>query len=394
VFQNLLSSTARELLPTVAGGSQVRQSAAREMVEEPEATLLVRILRGCFYPATTDRELQELLATVDWTQFFALAATHHVEPLVFRYFQANPGLISPEVAAKLQFKSRAIGFRNLVLTRELVRLADLFSAAGIDLLPMKGPVVAHQVYGDVGQRQFGDLDILVRPRQLQAARALLAAEGYYYQDGWSSWRQRAYEHFGHHYGYYHPQKCVYVELHWRVMPKNVHFPIETRSFWDRLQLRPIGGAEVPCSPPEDLLLMLTAHGSRHRWERLSWVCDIAALLHACPELDWDVVERRARVLGAVRMLDLGLLVASELLGTSLPARVIDRLRVDAVTRSLGADVRSMLFTDINFETAVGVRWRYFLRLRERVSHQLGYVVGQTENSLFWRLISSGRSAQP
>ncbi|MGV3720448.1 MAG: nucleotidyltransferase domain-containing protein, partial [Actinomycetota bacterium] len=237
----------------------------------------------------------------------------------------------------------------------------------------------------------GDLDLLVRPRQLQAARGVLTREGYLNEDGWDSYRQRAYEHFGHHYGYYHPRKCVKVEVHWRVMPRNVRFDIEDEAFWAHMSPCTIAGAQLPCSPPEDLLLMLTAHGSRHRWERLAWLCDIAALLRAFPALDWRAVERRARELGGVRMLDLGLLLARDVLGAQLPPAAAARLDADPIIREIGADVQAMLFSDIDFEAAVVTRWRYFLRLRERLPHQLSYVIGQTVNSLFWRVFSWGRT---
>jgi len=395
VVQDLISSSKSDLTPAEGSIVSLAKATVHLPPEPPEAALLLYVLRQQFSPAastigasrgTSQRELSE---GVDWNAFNRLAVAHRVAPLVYRYFQGHPGELPAEVLAQLRQQIRATGFRNLVLTRELVRLAGVFADAGIDFLPLKGPLLAHQLYGDVSQRQFGDLDILVRPCQLGEARELLTREGYRYQDGWDSWRQRAYERFGHHYGYYHPLKSVQVEMHWRVLPQNVRFAIEVPEFWARLERCAIAGVPVPCTPAEDLLLMLTAHGSRHHWERLNWICDIAALLEARPDLDWQVVEQRARRLGAVRMLDLGLLVAHDVLGAPLPAGAAGRLEVDRMTRELGADVRAMLFAGINFEAAVGIRWRYFLRLRERLPHRLSYVVGQTVNSLFWRVISWG-----
>lgn len=391
MYQDLPTSFAYELTPADKRGARSGVAVIGEIADSPEAKLLLHLLRHHFSPTAQRVKEHVPVAEVDWSRLCSLAMTHHVEPLVYRYFQATPEVVPAEVLSRFQLKTRATGFRNLVLTRELVRLTGLFAEAGIAVLPMKGPVLAHQIYGDVSQRQFGDLDLLVRPQQLSEARGLLEREGYLYQDGWNSWRQRAYEHFGHHYGYYHPKNSVHVEMHWRVMPRNVKFAIEGQDFWQRMECCAIAGAQVPCSPPEDLLLMLTAHGSRHRWERLNWICDIAALLKARPDMDWHVVEHRAQQLGAVRMLDLGLLVAHELLGVPLPSGAIARLQADSVTRELGRDVRRMLFTDIDFEAEVGTRWRYFLRLRERLPHQLSYVVGQTVNSLFWRAISRGQA---
>jgi hypothetical protein len=51
------------------------------------------------------------------------------------------------------------------------------------------------------------------------------------------------------------------------------------------------------------------------------VCDIAGCLAAFPDLDWDVVLSAASAAGTTRQLLLGLGVAEDLLGTTIPARV-------------------------------------------------------------------------
>ena len=50
---------------------------------------------------------------------------------------------------------------NLYLTQEMLKLLSAFRKKGIPAIPYKGPVLAQAVYGNVGLRQFGDLDITV-----------------------------------------------------------------------------------------------------------------------------------------------------------------------------------------------------------------------------------------
>jgi Uncharacterised nucleotidyltransferase len=68
--------------------------------------------------------------------------------------------------------------RNVFLAGTLLKLLRLLEAHGIAALPYKGPVLAALAYGNVAFRQFGDLDLLVRPQDADRAKALLWAQGY------------------------------------------------------------------------------------------------------------------------------------------------------------------------------------------------------------------------
>jgi hypothetical protein len=67
---------------------------------------------------------------------------------------------------------------NLFLTAELFKLVNLFEQHEIPVIPFKGPVFAVYAYGNLGLRQFSDLDILVDKRHFLIAQNLLLSEGY------------------------------------------------------------------------------------------------------------------------------------------------------------------------------------------------------------------------
>lgn len=66
----------------------------------------------------------------------------------------------------------------LRLERHLVRLSAQFESAGLDLIVLKGPALAHTMYPDASWRPFGDLDVLVRSRDWRRACLLLTEMGY------------------------------------------------------------------------------------------------------------------------------------------------------------------------------------------------------------------------
>jgi hypothetical protein len=104
----------------------------------------------------------------------------------------------------------------------------------------------------------------------------------------------------------------------------------------------LGGTEMPMLPPGCLLLLLCAHGAKHRWWQLRWICDIAEYLRRQPELDCPAILALARRTGNERVLRLGLLLAHDLLGCAAPAEIVQRARADRVVVSLAHEVRTTL----------------------------------------------------
>jgi hypothetical protein len=130
--------------------------------------------------------------------------------------------------------------------------------------------------------------------------------------------------------------------------------------------------------PEDLLLLLCVHGSRHYWSQLNWICDIAELLRARPGIDWGGLLARAGAAGGVRMLLLGLLLAAEVLEVPLPPEVARQARSDWVVRELAAQVRGWLFRELADEKDEGgppsevLFHSFLLRVRERARDRWCY----------------------
>ena len=99
-------------------------------------------------------------------------------PRLYALSQLLPEARLPAAAqATLQTKARQLLIWNLCLQQELVRLLGKFNAAGLAIMPLKGPVLADQLYGDVGLRPMGDLDLLVHVEDRAAAEQVLLQGG-------------------------------------------------------------------------------------------------------------------------------------------------------------------------------------------------------------------------
>ena len=85
---------------------------------------------------------------------------------------------------------------------------------------------------------------------------------------------------------------------------------------------------VMTSIPENLLIVLCVHGSKHAWEQLKWICDIAELVRTHPDLQWEHMLASASDLRCRRMVLLGLSLARQWYEVDLPAPVLCMIASD------------------------------------------------------------------
>ena len=273
--------------------------------------------------------------------------------------------------SELHSERRWIARRNLHLTGELLSLLDLFSAHGIPAVPFKGPVLAAVLLGDVALREFIDLDILVRQRDVGPAKDLLLSRGYRPELLVEAGHEAALLASGYHYPLRRDDGLT-VELHWALGPREFPYPLDVDDVWTRLQPVALGGRTVHTLGAEDLLLFLCAHGAKHCWWRRQWVADVAELIGREGGLDWDTVVGRARARGAERMLLLGLWLAYDLFDAPAPEPLVARARGDASVRALADDVRGRLFATNPAPLKPWHAHLFHLRVRERWRDRLRY----------------------
>ena len=90
--------------------------------------------------------------------------------------------------------------------------------------------------------------------------------------------------------------------------------------------------------PEPLLVYLCVHAAKHCWSQLNWAADIAWLIQQQAAFDWQYTLTLARKQHCLRTVRLGLLLASDLLGTELPPKVKAELEADGVVKKLAQRV--------------------------------------------------------
>ncbi len=331
-------------------------------VSRTESCPEVRLLKACARTVLSPEHSLSIRRTlsneqVDWDLLWHLAQQHYVFPLVARSLRAvASSLVPPAVLREMDGALFANARKNLLHTRELVRIVNLLEQNSIPVIAFKGPVLAASVYGDLAARPFCDLDILVPGERSREARNLIGSLGYTEDDDPSTSR---FEKPGE---MHNEATGVRVEIHSTLIPRRLALSFE--SIWARAGVFVLAGAAIRILAVEDLLIYLCAHGGKHRWQRLQWICDIAELPNGRRDISWKVVTGRAHDLGARRLVCLGFAVAELVLGQPIPAPI--RQDMDPSIHALAEKITSDLFS-VEKRTLSEVESRLIeLTSRERV----------------------------
>ena len=336
----------------------------------PEFELLVRSARI----STNDEEVREidalLQSNIDWSYLLQVSYDQGVIPQLYRCVKRFPEAVPADVLSSLREESLNNSRSNLALTAVLFKLLDLFEANDISGIPYKGPALAASAYGDISLRQFADLDLILHKNDVLRAKQLLVARGWRPEFELTGAQEIAF--LEHYYDYGFVKDGVFVELHWALTEGYFNFPIDVERLWDRLQPITIAGRQILTVSPEDSLLIVCAHSSKHLWSRLGWICDLANLIESHKDMKWDEVFKHASQLGSRRMLSIGLLLTIDLLGVSLPDHIATEVQSDIPAKALAQEFRGRLFEQRNSRPGIIETARLHMRMRERWRDRITY----------------------
>lgn len=309
---------------------------------------------------------------LDWDFLTGIAARHKLTALLLWHLRALcPQAVPQSAMAALRASADEIARHNLSSTAELVRILDVFRDHGVLAIPYKGPILASLAYRSLALREFLDLDIVLRQGDVPRAHELLTQNGFEAERNWAPAEQKFREQIPGQYAFSRENDHLIVEIHSERTLRYFPRPIDLGALANRLAPVTLGGRETLTFAPEDTLPILCVHGTKHFWDRLVWISDIAELAQIPQGVDWEKVVANARELGSERTLLLGLLLAGELLQAPIPEPLLRRARANAAIRSMAQTVRRGLFIH-DAPPRIAARFLFRLRMVEGVGEGLRY----------------------
>jgi hypothetical protein len=281
-----------------------------------------------------------LAGGIDWTGFVRSAINHGLTGQVGRALAGIAReLVPAEILGAFQTNFYRTRLRNRARLLEVVNVIDSLTAKGIGVIPLKGPLLALEAYGDLGLREFHDLDFLVRDRDMTAMIDTLQGLGYR-RPGHLSRTQFELIHRlqGQEILFSQLPDSLALEPHTRLTPIKMALNIDHEGMWQRAHQIDLEGHQFLTLAQEDELLALAIHGGKELWWNIKWACDVANFVRTHPNLDWDTVVRRARAQGCLRIILLATSLAHKFLGAAVPDNIVQSAAGDSVIQSMTAHI--------------------------------------------------------
>lgn len=362
---------------------------------------LLHSMAGNALPTHTDVIDAALADTdFDWHGLHDQAVAHGLMPLMYRHLLASGRFHVPPAfreALSEEFRNHAVS--RFVFARRLRELLAQLEAADVEALPYKGPVAAIQLYGHYAARQYGDIDILVRPEQLHEAIRVLRGAGLRQTLALAESWQEHYLRENHALQWVEPATGLVVDLHWTLADRYQGWNIGPEFWFQDTVTVDLLGTSVRAMGPERLLLTLSVHAARSLWERLAWLGEIAQLIRVQPALNWALVFAEAERSGFTRAFHVNLELVRHHFDIELPEPWREQVAGDRtaarLAAALSADLRSgrgapfgllgKLRFGLGIRSSLGERLRY---LRGLITHLSGHDLHRTRippqlAALFW-----------
>lgn len=162
---------------------------------------------------------------------------------------------------------------SAMIAKEMERLLACFERLGIHVIPFKGPFFAKKYFGSLSARSTSDLDILIRPQQMNAAVEAIHSLGF------SSDVKYEPEHFHQVFHKfiptYHFDLCL--ELHWHVLRKDTS-TLNIDQFWATAV--PLAGYRHVMELSDlRMFYLICLHGWNHEFNNWKYFIDIIQMIH-------------------------------------------------------------------------------------------------------------------
>lgn len=283
----------------------------------------------------------------EWERSARLAQRSGLAPLLYhRLSQLGLAAALPDDAVRslrlAYLKTAALNTRLYhrlgIVLRELRRRS-------IPAIVLKGAYLAEAVYGNVGLRPMGDMDVLVRLVDIECLEGVLAGAGLHPLTGWSELDVVTKRHVN-----YASAGGEHFEFHHDLLPTTIlpaHFDLD--ALWAAAVETEIAGEPALALSPPDLLLHLCAHLFVHvEFWGLRGLCDISETIHHFgPKMDWPAVISRSRRGSLDRCVYLALRATEALLEVPLPDGLLSTLQPAGMPQSALATILERATTTDN-----------------------------------------------
>lgn len=292
----------------------------------PETGLLVLLCRH-YFGNTAITEIREYVNRnpIDWDFFYRLTQEHAVLPLLSKVTAHDGSILPDSLRDRLQRKVLSIARDNIGRLQEMLKLQQVFDEKGLRVLPVKGAVLSHMLYGDIVGRSSCDIDYMIQPRDLPEVIDVFHSQGYISESYYSSRYAKYIIANSREHKMYKETSTgkLKIEIQWQVALNVVDIPLTNSELTGSPITIDIGNKTLQTLDLNNTLLLLLAHhGVNDLWRILKHVTDIALFIQKYGDkIEWMPLEERCKRYKIDYTSQVGFLLANQLFGTKVPVTI-------------------------------------------------------------------------
>ena len=300
-----------------------------------------RLLLYCCRKDIGNKNRNEIIGiqrkSIDWDCFLKKARENGVSAVVYsklNEIKKDCTHIPSFILKKLKKVYYLNATKNSLIYEELGKVLKIFSNAGLQVIVLKGAVLAEKIYGNLALRPMTDVDLLVKKEDLIFLDEQMKILGYRPSDisvkdiDFSSGYLTTID-----YRSLSPNSPSF-HVHWHFVNSSIPNEsyiksIKIEDIWRDAEKTRISDVETMVMAPHHLLIHLSEHALRvtHSLSKISFFCDIGEVVNSYQErLDWDRLLKESLKFNLNRMVYISLYFASRFLETKIPENVLLKLR--------------------------------------------------------------------
>ncbi len=275
--------------------------------------------------------------SIDWECFLRKARENGIAAVVYsklNEIKKDCTHIPSFILKKLKKVYYLNATKNSLIYEELGKMLKIFSNVGLQVIVLKGAVLAEKIYGNLALRPMTDVDLLVKKEDLFCLNEQMKILGYRPSDisvediDFSSGYLTTLD-----YRSLSPNSPSF-HVHWHfvnsTIPNESYIKnIKIEDIWRDAEKTKIADVETLVMAPHHLLIHLSEHALRvtHSLSKLSFFCDIDEAVNFCQErLDWERLIKESLKFNLNRMVYLSLYFTAKFLETKIPENVLSKLK--------------------------------------------------------------------
>ncbi len=283
---------------------------------------------------------------VDWDELNNLADRLSVRPQLARLLSnLTAGLVPGSFLERINKAYLDTVHDQVSYAAEFLKINSLFKSEGIPAVPFKGFWLAHEFYGNLGDREAGDIDVFTEFRHLGRIREIMLANGYSVEPQMADFTLEELAARAGEYNFdriLEGQIVTHIEFHWRMSSPVYGMGISYEDLSPQVVDGSFQGTGLKVfTPSAAFLLAVMHHGGKDPFNELKYVLDFARILRRHSEIDWEWVLLTARRFRMEKLVYVAVSMAGQLLGVPVPAAVEAKTGAPCIRRLARNRIRFM-----------------------------------------------------